>query len=120
MSTDHPVEELLLLRSLFTGVGSLQVWVLLRSLFTGVGPCSSSSQHTDRPTLEPVLWKCLLPSLEYLTREAGPYRGTSLIRHTHPPKITTSPRHRATVGSWGRSVSHERGTSVDRHWNLFC
>ena len=27
------------------------------------------------------------------------YRGTSLIRNAHPPRITMGPGHRATVGS---------------------
>ena len=39
-------------------------------------------------------------------KECAPakYRGTSLIRNTQPPRITTGPRHRATVGSYGGGV----------------
>ena len=36
--------------------------------------------------------------------------GNLLIRDTQPPRITTNPRHRATVGSYGVYVSYERGT----------
>ena len=38
-----------------------------------------------------------------------PYRGYSLIRNTHPPRIT---RHGATVGSYEGVISSERGQSV--------
>jgi len=42
-------------------------------------------------------------------RRAGWTRGTSLIRNTHPPRIT---RHRATIGSYGEGGGYERGTPV--------
>jgi len=46
------------------------------------------------------------------------YRGTSLIRNTHPHRITTGPSlgigRRATLGSYVGGDSYERGTPVVR------
>ena len=43
---------------------------------------------------------------------------TSLVRNTHPHRITIVPRHMATVGSYGGDISHERGTPVIRKYSL--
>ena len=41
------------------------------------------------------------------------YRGTSLIRNIHPPRLTIgASRHRATAGSCGVCISYERATPV--------
>ena len=42
------------------------------------------------------------------------YRGTSLIRNTHPPRIAEVPRHRTTVGSSGGGGPYEQDTPVER------
>jgi hypothetical protein len=54
-----------------------------------------------------IPWRCARARATLMVTRRGVlkgYRGTSLIRNRHPPRITEVPGHWATVGSYGGEV----------------